>query len=320
MNHNRLMAALAATNPVTELPAVPPAAHIHERVAGTPPTTAPARAAGHAPKHLNRLAFAGPLCAALAVGVLILLMGSSQPRLDVLASAYAATSPTAGVLEAVFQSTTRTGGEDTTFEQHEWVDTQTHQIRELITKSSVAGGTEITDRVSSPGIVESWSNAYEPSVIRRELTTYTPRSTAWGFGGLQLEGLGGTDLFRALYRAGKIQVVGRIDLHGEQLWKLQSSTTTIAGRPHTRLVVLLDPHTFLPSSQILLNVSNPRRLEVLTTSRLSTYRHLRTAVNSNSNTLFNLSAQHSGTTLHTRAGRFPVFRSLHPGEQRPRLP
>jgi hypothetical protein len=309
MNSKRLMAGLAAANPVSEPPTVPTAARIRE----TWPhegTQAAEPAAGRTQTRRNLLPLAGSLAAALTVAAVVLLVGASRPQINVLASAYAATSPAPGIIEAVFQSTTRVDGRDETFRQQEWVDATTHQVRELNTKTTATTGSEVNDRVSNPGVVESWSNAYEPGVVRRELTTYTPRSTAWGFGGLQLEALGGTALFRDLYRAGQVRLVGRVVLNGKQLWKLRSASTTVDGRPHTELIVLLDPRTFLPTRQSLLNVSEPRRPEVLTTSQLISYRQLHAAASGN--TIFNLTAQHPGTAPHTRAGHFPIFRRFHP--------
>jgi hypothetical protein len=301
------MAALAASNPITGPVAVPLPGDMLQRVrtetAHQPFSAALPRRSGTR----LRLLVCGSLAAVLAVFLLTQLLGTSRSRLDVAAAAYAATSPGTGVIESIFETRAQVGGRELVFAQHQWLDASTSQAREQITYSG-AGKSQITDRASRPGSQETWSNAAGENVVRRERVRYTPQAS-WGFAGLQLEGVGGVTFFRRLYREGKMHLVGHVHSDGVELWKLESSSTTVDERPHTRLVALVDPGTFLPSRQTLLDVSDPAHPRTLASSVLVAYRH-RPATDAAS--VFDLRAQYPTAQFVTRAGIFPKFRPLHP--------
>lgn len=124
---------------------------------------------------------------------------------------------------------------------------------------------------------------------------------------LETEGL---SLFRRLYRAGVIRLVGRARLGGRLLWKLEgvvgwASSNTRAGRfrPTDGLVVLVDPTTFQPVVEQQVNLALPGH-PVTVESQLVGYR--RVPRNATSEALLQISAQRPGLRVITRRPLFPT--------------
>ncbi len=111
---------------------------------------------------------------------------------------------------------------------------------------------------------------------------------------ITLEGVEGIALYRTLYRNGLMRLVGRERRDGRSLWKLESRPASYDanGRRvaiHTRLVVLVDPKTFLPIVERLIDVVLPGHPTLLESDLLS-YRRLPSSEGHSK--LFELTAQH----------------------------
>jgi hypothetical protein len=117
---------------------------------------------------------------------------------------------------------------------------------------------------------------------------------------LETEGL---SLYRRLYRAGLIRLVGPVRLGGRLLWKLEgvvgwTSSNVRAGRfrPTDGLVVLVDPTTFRPVVEQQLNLALPGH-PVTVEGQLVGYRRL--PRNASSEALLQISAQRPGLRVIT---------------------
>ncbi len=114
------------------------------------------------------------------------------------------------------------------------------------------------------------------------------------FGEVTLDGVEGIALYRTLYREGLMRLVGRERRDGLSLWKLESRAASFDanGRRfaiHTRLVVLVDPKTFLPIVERQIDVALPGHPTVFESDLLS-YRQL--PAGAGHGKLFELTAQH----------------------------
>jgi hypothetical protein len=247
---------------------------------------------------------AGALVAgAVAFGAVLLTLWASGPASNVAAAAYAATSPGGGVLHAVFE-TRGASGRGAVFRQEQWIDSATGKERELTTI-----GSQTTERVTSPQFAETWSSG-APSTI------YTDRGptskVAFAFDGLTVSGLDGVALFRQLYSSRRIKLAGRVRHDGQTLWRLESTRLGF-GSPTKRLVMLLDPHTFLPTVQTIEDISNPKHPRVISESRLVAYGHIAGSIAQN----LNVRSRHPNARVLPPSS--PVFRSgraaetEHPG-------
>jgi hypothetical protein len=253
------MSRLRAANPVTEAPAVAPASEMLDRVQAERPA-APSRGAKKPRRFLAGALVAG----AVAVGAVLLSLGASGPAPNIAAAAFAATSPEAGVLHAVFETRGASGGR-AVFRQEQWIDQATGKERELVTF-----GSQTTERITGSEFAESWSSEAPDTIYTERRPT---SKFAFAFDGLTLSGLNGVALFRQLYRSGRIKLVGRARHAGQSLWRLESNGLGF-GKRTRRLVLLLDPHTFLPTVQAIEDISNPKHPRIVSESRLVSYGHL----------------------------------------------
>jgi hypothetical protein len=312
------MARLAAANPVPDPPAVEPAERLRRLIEDDmPPIDLGDRRDGRS--RIRRRAFAGVVVAvgASAAGVL-LTAGSSGPGVNVAAAAYAATAPQSGIVEAVFMvhifRGSQAGG---TLRQREWNDAAAGLRREMDTTTGPLGDTgetHVLESVYAPGRWENWSGGREANVVQR-LRTPRDMKGSVAFGGISLDGVEGIKLYRELYRKGWMRLVGHERHEGRLLWKLESRPIVYAdanGRrlavhTHTRLIVLVDPKTFLPLSERQIDVALPGHPTVVE-SNLVSYRHL--PAGESEGKLFDLAAQHPGARVLTRT-MVPRFRSMH---------
>jgi hypothetical protein len=122
---------------------------------------------------------------------------------------------------------------------------------------------------------------------------------------LETEGL---SLYRRLYRAGVIRLVGRVRLGARLLWKLEgdvgwgsSNIRARRFRPTNGLVVLVDPTTFHPVVEQQVNLALPGH-PVTVESQLVGYRRL--PRNATSEALLQISAQRPGLRVITRRPHF----------------
>ena len=140
------------------------------------------------------------------------------------------------------------------------------------------------------------------------------------FAGIALDGVEGIDLFRHLYRMGWMRLVGRVQHGSARLWKLESRPLGRSGetvrsgrltdvRERTRLVVLVDPSSFLPVAEMQLDVSDPAHPHVVVESRLVSYRHL--PADAATSLLFELPAQHPRARVISSRQVLPQFRAAH---------
>ena len=340
------MARLATANPVPDLPAVEPPERLRRLIEDGAPESSLGvrrrRASGRVRKAALIALTAG--CASLA-GVL-LTAGSSGPGVNVAAAAYAATSPQPGIVEAVFVARSYQGGGLATLRQQEWIDAATGRRRELNTLDA-AGVHQVSDWMFAPGLVEQWRGGSQAGAVNveriagvvhvrhaasRRAATLDVLSAEniirvehvlanerihFAFGGIALDGIESIELFRDLYRKGWIRLVGRERRGTELLWKLESNAIRPIRRPsgtgadsHTRLIVLVNPKTFLPVAERQVNVSVPGHPRVLVESNLVRYRRL--PDDGAGQALFNLSAQHPRARVLVRQASFPdLARARH---------
>jgi hypothetical protein len=313
------MTRLAGANPVLD----PPAVESPERLRRLIEDDAPALDLGEwlsdrSPKargsRLRRRALiVVPVCVAASVVGVVLSSGSSGPGVNVAAAAYAATSPHAGIVEAVFLARVFRGSQaGGTLRQREWSEAKTGRRRMQDSTTGPYGDTREThvlEMVFAPGLWETWSAGPEANVITR-LRGHQDLKIDMQFDGIALDGLEGIKLFRQLYRLGGMTLVGRERHIGRLLWKLESRTighSYADGRmlaikaTHTKLIVLVDPKTFLPVSERQVDVALPGRPTIVE-SNLVSYRNIEGSEPASK--LFDLAAQHPGARVHTsRIGR-----------------
>jgi hypothetical protein len=314
------MARLVAANPVCELPDVESPERLRRLIAcphtgeddalaldlGLPPDER--LPAGRGSRMRRRALIAATLCIAASAAGVLLTSGSSGPGVNVAAAAYAATSPRSGVLEAVFLTRVFRGSQaGGTLRQHEWLDSAKRLWRERDSTTGPHGDTSEThvlEFVSAPGRWEVWSSGREANLVTRAMAPgYTKVSIA--FGGISLTGVEGIKLYRQLYRKGLMALVGR-ELHqGRLLWKLESRPIGSAdanGRmlavseTHTRLIVLVDPKTFLPVIERQIDIALPAHPTTAESDLLS-YRHY--VGGESEGSLFDLAAQHPHARVRT---------------------
>jgi len=276
------------------------------------------------------LGLAGCLAALLFLG------GSGGAGVNVAAAAYAATSPGSGIVEAVFVAHSFDSAEPAVLRQQEWLDASSEQRRELNTLEEAGSppARQVTDWVFSPHVTEEWapgSATGRGQLARKDVPRgqwaqiivrlqHENRTLAQhiAFAGIGMSGVEGIDLYRDLYRKGWMRIAGRVSKGARLLWRLESRGGV--GRPgssgvvHTKLVVLVDPVSFLPVRETLLDVARPGRPRVLVVSELVRYRRI--AVTPGTLKLFDLAVQHPSARVVIGKLRVPRFVALHPRAHR----
>jgi len=257
-----------------------------------------------------RLVF-GVLAVAAIAATLFFTVSSTRPDVNIAAAAYAATSPQQGATEAVWFTRILTGSQrGQTLRQREWIDPAAGRRREQSVVSDFGAGSavsQVDELATAPGFQESWEGTGQPDVVERMRVHSDYKSTP-AFGGITLAGLEGVKLYRQLYRTGAIRLVGHERHYGRNLWKLESHPVSSLEREiHTRLIVLVDPHSFLPLSERQIDIALPGHPTVVESNLLS-FRHLQSE--EVKKTLFELAPQHPHAHLVTRPGIFPKFRVM----------
>jgi hypothetical protein len=287
---------LAAFNPVRELPPVAPfesLACLRER----PPAerTTPSRGT-------RRSVVRAAILLGLVAGGTALLVsdGSSGPGVDVAAAAFAATSAGNGVVETEFLVRSGRPREARTplFRRREWLQAATGRRREQTLSRT---GKIETETATGPGFFETWvpGPAATGTIVRSRIYT----------SGVESSKPDGLALYRQLYQARGVSVVGRTRLDGQSVWKLESVTGWAVHRtggpsiPLIGEIVLVDPHTYLPVVERQVNLTragHPTMIE----SRLTSYRRLpRTAA---SESLVLLSTVRPGAKIMTAGVTRPI--------------
>lgn len=324
------IARLVAANPVSELPRVESperlrclieddacVLHLGERPNESPRSYERSRLR-------RRMLIAIPLCVAASVVGVVLSSGPSGPGVNVAAAAYAATSPRAGIVEAVLLTRIFRGSQaGGTLRQHEWLDSAAGLRREQDSTTGPLGDTHEThvlESVSAPGRWESWSAGREAHVVTR-VRVRGDAKVNMAFGGISLTGVEGITLYRQLYRRGGMALVGHERHQGRLLWKLESrpfgdaNGRIFAIATHTRLIVLVDPKTFLPVSERQIDVALPGHPIVVESNLLSYHRY---GGGESVGRLFDLAAQHPSAHVHTSTSSPPRFVPLHRPRHTPR--
>lgn len=197
--------------------------------------------------------------------------------------------------------------------QREWLDSAKGLRREQDSTTGPYGDTHEThvfESVSAPRRWESWSSGSEANMVTRVKVSREARMNV-AFGGISLTGVEGIALFRQLYRRGGMVLVGRERHEGRLLWKLESRLGDANGRKlavatHTRLIVLVDPKTFLPVTERQIDIALPGHPTVVESNLLSYGRYAGTEPEAG---LFDLSSQHPSARVRTVGP--PEFVSLH---------
>lgn len=314
------MARLAAANPVPHMPPVESAERLRRLIEDEAPALdlgdpryerLPTRGS----RMRRRALVAVPLCVAASVAGIVLSSGSSGPGVNVAAAAYAAISPQRGIVEAVFIARVFRGSQaGGTLRQREWNDSTAGLRREQDTTTGPYGDTREThvlESVSAPTRWETWSAGSEANVVTRVRVSRGARMNM-AFGGISLSGVEGMGLFRQLYRLGGMVLVGREHYEGRLLWKLESrlfadaNGRKVAVATHTRLIVLVDPKTFLPVIERQVDTALPGHPTVVESKLLSYGRY---AGMESEGRLFDLASQHPSARVRTVGP--PKFVSLH---------
>ena len=304
------MARLRDANPVPELPEVDSPERLRRLIEDDAPLPDLANRNNESPpthkgSQLRRRALvAVPLCiAASAVGV-VLSSGTTGPGVNVAAAAYAATSPRAGLVEAVFVTRVLRGRQaGGRLRQREWNNSAAGLRREQDSTTGPHGDTHEThvlEIVDAPGRLEMWSSGREANTVTR-IGGHGETKFDMAFDGISLAGIEGIKLYRQLYRRGAITLIGRERGNGLSLWKLEShpAYAYVNGKKHaidqhTRLVVLVDPNTFLPVAVRQIDIALSGHPTVVE-SNLISYRHY--AGRQSEGRLFDLAAQHPGARV-----------------------
>lgn len=262
------------------------------------------------------------LLAACAVG-LVLAGGSSGPGVNVAAAAYAATSTGSGIVEAEFVEHLFSAGRPTVkFHDREWIDTTTESRREqrLLPTAIRHHGQPVTfETASTPGWVEVWNGAGTSNAIYR----FRDRPNALGIPPsspetkspattpqlllAQRQAIEGVTLYRRLYQQRSVKLVGRVRLYGRILWKLEgdngwafhSLRTHGKFEPISRIIVFVDPRTYLPVIERQINLIVPGH-PVQAETQLLSYRRL--PATTATEALLKLSTQHPNAQLVTTSG------------------
>jgi hypothetical protein len=318
------MTRLAAANPVRAQPAVESPERLRRLIKdGAPMPDLGERRDAHSSmsrgsRMRRRALVAVPICVAASVAGIVLSSGSSGPGVNVAAAAYAATSPRAGLVEAVFMTGVLRGSQaGGTLLQREWNDAAAGLRRERDSTTGPYGDTREThvlEIVDAPGRLEMWSAGREANTITR-VTEPGERKLGIAFGGISLAGVEGIKLYRKAYREGLIRLVGRGSYNGRLLWKLETPRGRVgpvgSQNSHTSLVVLVDPKTFLPVS-VRQKDLELRGHPVVVESNLVSYRHV--VGGEPEGKLFDLATQHPDARVRTSAA--DPARSLRRYERR----
>ncbi len=298
------LALLAAANPVPELPAAEPPQRLRRLIEAEDHAVAGARRRAAAGRLVRPLAAAGAAMLAATIG-LLLSRGASSPGLNIAAAAYAATSSGSGVLDARFVDPMfLPHGRVVTSHHREWIDASTGMRRERRTLPALID--RLPPMVSehelaqTPDSIETWSSAPdERNVINRirypaSLTLVGIPQAPPASGASQTPA--GIETYRRLYRNGAIKLVGRERRDGRLLWKLEGDVGFAVHSFHAKLVpflalvVLVDPRTYLPVVQRMVNLLPGHRRQVQGESELLGYRRLPSGAASEA--LLKLSVQH----------------------------
>jgi hypothetical protein len=305
----RAMRRLAGANPVRQRPPVAPVESLRRAIEDLPATDIDAQAKpGRSPRRRALLAL--PLAVAGLLAVAGALTDSpSGPALNVAAAAYAATSPGDGVLEARFvEHWFRKSKPWLTLHRREWIDAAAGMRREQRTlPAPIRRGSPVSELATAPGWIEVWGGETNRlDVIERTPFSGVAGSPA-GHGGAGT-GQGsqlseGIETYRRLYVERSIRLVGRERVHGRLLWKLESIVGILDASSHGRpqpflaLIVLVDPHTYLPIVQRTVDLLRPGH-PVQSESDLVSYRRLPSGPASEA--LLRLSTEHPGAHVQTR--------------------
>jgi hypothetical protein len=281
----------------------------------------------------RRMLIGSLLASGICFALLLIDGGSSSPGVNVGAEAYAAITPQRGIVEAVFVAHSFGPEGSETLRQQEWQDSATRQTRELDTLSEpdrVPPRTVLTDWSQSPRVSEEWGGTVPSRSIRREripagarfllvvkLQHQTRRLVEHiAFAGIGMYGIESLDLFRDLYRKGWMRLAGRERRGGRSLWKLESRPIHGLSRATrgalTRLVVLVDPASFLPVLERQISYAHPGHPRVVVENELVRYR----TISSHSAAIFDLAVQHKGAHVVMRKAKLPTFVALHPKDER----
>ena len=316
------MSRLAAANPVPDLPTVESPERLRRLIEDDAPSLDYGdqlyrNSSTNRRSRVRRALVAVPVCAAASVVGVVLTTGSSGPGVNVAAAAYAATSPRSGIVEAVFVTRIFRGSQaGGILRQREWLDSAAGMRREQGSTTGPYGDrseTHVLETVSAPGRVELWSTGREANTVTR-LRMHGDTKVNMAFGGIPQIGVEGIALYRQLYLRGGMALAGRERHQGRLLWKLESRPFTAAnGRKlavamHTKLIVLVDPKTFLPVNERQIDIALPGHPAVVESNLLSYGRY---PGRQSEGRLFDLAAQHPRARVLTSKIR-PRFVSMHP--------
>jgi hypothetical protein len=318
-----LMARLAAANPVSEAPRIESPERLRRLIEDDAPALdlrerRPRSSSADRISRVRRGALiAAPLCLAASVVGVVVISGSGGPGVNVAAAAYAATSPKSGIVEASFITHIERGVQaGSVMRQREWDDAPRGLRRERVIFTEVFDGkrqTHLSESASAPGRRETWYRGHlQVSTVPRVGALHDLKLRLV-FGEVTLDGVEGVQLYRALYRRGLMRLVGRERRAGQSLWKLESAATSYDadGRRfalHTRLVVLVDPKTFLPILERQIDAALPGH-PTMSESDLLSYRRL--ASSQSSANLLSIAAQHPPRV--PRSSRFTSTRLRRKG-------
>ncbi len=322
------IALLTAANPVPELPAAEPPERLRRlieaeglAVGGEGHTVGSARQRTPTSRLMRPLVAVGAAMLVATVG-LLLSNGASSPGLNIAAAAYAATSSGSGVLEARFvDSMFLAHGRVVTSHHREWIDASTGMRRVqrtlpwlVIRRHAGRQPDAVFELASSPGWLETWdSTAGKLSAIHRiryPAVVRTPVGAPYPAPRGAAQEPAGIATYRRLYRERSLRLVGRERRDGRLLWKFEGDDAFAFHSSHAKpvpimaVVVLVDPRTYLPVVQRMVNLLPGHRRQVQQESDLLGYRHLPGGASSEA--LLKLTAQHPRAHVETESPTTPT--------------
>lgn len=306
---NRTIDLLTRANPVQGTPSMEPPERLRRLIeAEGQPAPAHRRRGIMARRGLPRALVALATAGGAAAASLMLASAPSNPNLNVAAAAYATVSSGGGVLEAHFLDRMFVGPHRraVSYEHREWLDPSTGMRRDRRTLPPPLGRNVTFEMASSPGWVETWNNGSfekEREAIHRvayHLPTLAGERNVGEH--MPFDPVEGIEAFRRLYLDGSIKLVGHARLHGRRLWKLEAVAGIAsyghgeAPRPIETVVILVDPSTYLPMVQRVIDVLH--KPTVQSETELLGYRRL--PAGPASEALLKLTSQHPRARVLTR--------------------
>jgi hypothetical protein len=213
---------------------------------------------------IARVAVGAAIAIGAAVGVIAIAGAPNGGGLSVAAAVEQAITPHGGVLHMVIDSENIVDGRATSTSHEElWTAQSPRRLRSHNTLNS--GGEVIEGEgailSTSPPRTLSWSSS-QPDTIRESRQPILQEEQT------------PVDWLRKAYREGRLQVLGREELHGQSVWRLSvlpeasQPPRKLNGAPVPSPTVTVDAHTFVPLENVIYSVGSANGQPALETTKV----------------------------------------------------